>query len=116
DTVKAWVGLSLLPTRSYGQAIVVSEDDLAAFIRAYPWAYDAERMPPGRWRQLASVAQQRDPWLRTAEAAALVGCGENTVKRHIGLGVGESRRRPGIHGLILVRASSIPALKAVYRS
>jgi hypothetical protein len=115
-TVRSWVCLGLLRSQAYGRHVVFSNEEVRAFMRAESWAYDVDRMQPGPMRQLAAVVQRRDPWLRVAEAARMVDCHVETIVRHARSGVVELRQRPGRRGVLLVRASALPALKASYEA
>jgi hypothetical protein len=111
-SVKTWIEQGFLGTgQRYGAFTVYQVDAIEAFIRSYPWAYDLDRMPPSRLKQLAQAVQTRDPWLSLDEAARQVGCVTETISKRIASGEIDARRRPGYHGRVFVRASSLTALR-----
>jgi len=110
-TVRHWRAAGYIAGVAWGAKgshWVFQTDEIEAFIRAEPWAFDASRMAPGRYRSLAEVVQRRDPWIRASVAAAAAGLGETALYRYLKQGLVECKQRNGHNGAVMVRTSVIP--------
>lgn len=122
-TIRLWAatGLLLAFGRERGSGSRgewrIAERDVLSFIERYPYAYDWRRIRQPRWRALAEVVQQRDPWLTLTEAATVCGMSRHTVARWARQGQLRSERRHAIGGdRLVIQASSLDGLARVRRA
>lgn len=89
--VSRWIKAGYLKARRAGfragRGRVWDVDDLSIerFIRKYPWVYDRRRIHRvdySYWREMAEAAWARTPFVTAEEAAQLLGCHVETVRRH----------------------------------
>lgn len=98
-TVQGWIDGGLLEAARWGSVLMCSnQEQINAFIRAYPWLYDVDRMVRGPFRSLAEVVQKRDPWWSFSRACRETGMSRNSMATLLRRGVIEARRRRGAHG------------------
>lgn len=123
--VRWWVEPGLLPgTRWAGRGPHAGwwfdPDAVERFVREHGYAYDWRRMDPRHpLAGLAQATNRRDPWVTYAETAAYVGIAPANLDRWRKRGLVPHQRRPkggpGA-GLIVVRASALPAIREAIRA
>lgn len=123
--LRVWVGPGLLRaerrgTRGRGRAgeWLFAPEDVEAFLRSAPWAYDVERIRAGHpLRRVAEAAQRRDPWVGEAEACAYLGLSRETLRVwRVRLSLDMRRRYGGVGPPRMVyRAADLPAIRDAIR-
>jgi hypothetical protein len=80
---RGWLGGTQLQPGKSGSSWVFTAEQVEAFIRKYRHCYDWRAMPPGRWRSLAELEWRRDPLQTVPEAARVLGCAPETIRRYL---------------------------------
>lgn len=94
----------------------ITDADLEAFIRNYPWHYDPRSMQRGhRLTALAEMVYRQDPWLYDAEAARAFGVTKESIRVYRREGWLPNARRMRTHngkpnGFWRIPASDLRAL------
>lgn len=86
----------------------IAREDLEAFVRATPWAYDWQNLPRGsRLRALADLVQRCTPWLTAKEASRRFRVPITTVRDWARRGLVPHQKRPGRQGMLRFRAADV---------
>jgi hypothetical protein len=122
--VRRWIGPGLLPARrrrgrGAHDGWLIEADDLDAFVRTHPWAYDWRRMD--RRHPLAVLGRavcRASGWLGRGEAARALRVHPETISRWVARGLLAHRRRAGAGGKgeLVVPVADLLALREVFQA
>lgn len=93
----------------------IQHEAVASFIAAHPTQYERRRIVEPYWRELADRAHARADLVSVLVASRIVGCADETIKRHIRLGrLRGERVRAGGGWAWMVRRSDLATFRYLH--
>lgn len=113
NTVRAWRDNGWLPSRMWGKFCVFDDRALLAFVKAYPWLMDAERIKYAPLRAAAEQANKRDGWIKARDMAPMVPMPIDMLLRMLHKDVVPHQQRTGHNAAFMIQRSAIRQIREV---